>query len=179
MIKLNSPQAWPTFQYCPCSCLQIPQILCHPPPGLSLFTLICLTFTTRLCPVNASIPYITNVPERCARTMVQGKVMTGIVLGFRTDTLLYLGDMRQPVATTEYVNNAMLLQCSYWDFTAKRTLCCVIFYNVLPFSYQFWNDTTGFWSLTPWGDKPCVVLSVSVAKQLSITVKETSACGGC
>lgn len=44
---------------------------------------------------------------------------------------------------------------------------------------QFLNDTTGFWPLTPWGDQPCVVLSVSVAKQLSITVKETSACGGC
>lgn len=78
-----------------------------------MFTLIRLTFTTCLCPVYASIPYITNVPERFARTMVQGKVMTGIDLGFGADTRLYLGDMRQPVATTEYVNNAMLLQYSY------------------------------------------------------------------
>lgn len=36
-----------------------------------------------------------------------------------------------------------------------------------------------FLALALWGDQPRVVLSVSVAKQLSITVKETSAYGSC
>lgn len=40
------------------------------------------------------------------------------------------------------------------------------FYSLI----QLLNDD--FWPLTSWEDQPCVVVSVSVAKQLSITVKK-------
>lgn len=86
--------------------------------------------------------------------------------------------MREFVTTENIQHEVCNIQTEISQ-TARE--CCVVtsipvcFYSLI----QFLNDTTDSWPLTPWGDQPCVVLSVSVAKQLSITVKEMSACGGC